>query len=251
MRFHVNDFGNAGPCEANPGNCPFASEDEHYATKEEAQKAYERKNASKNLLTLKKKSTKVVKEDGTPLTVYHGSSASFENFENDKTGTGNDAYGSGFYFTTDENTAKSYGENVHSVKLNIQKPIIVNGQEEMSLNNVFFKNSETEEILKKHPDIYAQPSDEEHFNPLGDYSEKFWEKDTLSKAEIDSIIHEVSESSLSDANFTSLESFFGRDNSTDFRKAVYETTGIDGVEVKFEDSSHWIAWFPEQIEEEH
>lgn len=42
-RYHINPTtGEAGACRAKQGNCPFTSPSEHYETKEEAMKAYER-----------------------------------------------------------------------------------------------------------------------------------------------------------------------------------------------------------------
>jgi len=41
-RYHVSEKNGPGKCSAEPGNCPFASDDEHFQTKEEAQKEWER-----------------------------------------------------------------------------------------------------------------------------------------------------------------------------------------------------------------
>lgn len=44
MTFHINPVtGNPGECSAKPGNCPYASESEHYGSKDEARFAYEKK----------------------------------------------------------------------------------------------------------------------------------------------------------------------------------------------------------------
>jgi hypothetical protein len=40
-KYHINSEGNAGVCHAQGGNCPFASDDEHYSTPEEARIGYE------------------------------------------------------------------------------------------------------------------------------------------------------------------------------------------------------------------
>lgn len=43
-KFHINpETGNAGACKAVNGKCPFGSEDEHFATKREAQAVFEKK----------------------------------------------------------------------------------------------------------------------------------------------------------------------------------------------------------------
>lgn len=42
-KFHVNhETGNAGPCKAQKGGCPFGGENEHYDTVEDARRAYEK-----------------------------------------------------------------------------------------------------------------------------------------------------------------------------------------------------------------
>lgn len=40
-KFHINDKGDAGLCSAAAGRCPFGGEAQHYASKENAQKAFE------------------------------------------------------------------------------------------------------------------------------------------------------------------------------------------------------------------
>jgi len=40
-RFHINSKGDARKCSAKNGNCPFGSTEEHFATAEDARKAYE------------------------------------------------------------------------------------------------------------------------------------------------------------------------------------------------------------------
>lgn len=41
-KYHVNAAGEAGPCKATQGGCPFGGEENHYSTPEEARAAYER-----------------------------------------------------------------------------------------------------------------------------------------------------------------------------------------------------------------
>lgn len=40
-KFHVNDMGEAGRCRAKADNCPFARDEDHYGSPEEARVAYE------------------------------------------------------------------------------------------------------------------------------------------------------------------------------------------------------------------
>lgn len=44
-KFHINSSGEAGNCRAEKGGCPFGDDDQHYASAEEASKAYESKMA--------------------------------------------------------------------------------------------------------------------------------------------------------------------------------------------------------------
>lgn len=48
-RFHINKKGEAGKCDAEVQGCPFGGDNDHYDTKEEAQKAYEKKNIAQSL----------------------------------------------------------------------------------------------------------------------------------------------------------------------------------------------------------
>lgn len=66
--------------------------------------------------------SKVVDGNGFPLVVYHGSPADFNEFKSEfmgQTGTGG---GQGFYFSSDEDQARGFG-NTKSFYLNIRKPL--------------------------------------------------------------------------------------------------------------------------------
>jgi hypothetical protein len=67
------------------------------------------------------KSSKIVDENGEPLVVYHGSSADFTVFEKQDIKHGRE-YGGGFYFTSNIERAKGYGEKIYPVFLNIKTP---------------------------------------------------------------------------------------------------------------------------------
>ena len=41
-KYHINTEGEAGPCHASSGRCPFGGELEHYSTPEDARRAYEK-----------------------------------------------------------------------------------------------------------------------------------------------------------------------------------------------------------------
>ena len=79
--------------------------------------------------------SKVVKDDGTPLIVYHGTNADFENFAPNKSGEnfGKDiGYRKGFFFSTNPETADvsqwdipSGAANIKPVFLSLQNPYVV------------------------------------------------------------------------------------------------------------------------------
>lgn len=187
-------------------------------------------------------------DDGELAVVYHGSSVEFDGWDPEYTGGGNDSWGGGFYFTHDEALASGYGAHVKSVVLNVQNPIVVDGLADPSLDHVTFDATEAAAILRHHPDIYRQPTDEEEMNPLGDYAEEFWERDEWSRAEIDSMIDGVSKRYFAGAPWSQLEGVFPGGTSDRFRRGVREATGYDGVVVDFGDEGrHSIAWFPEQV----
>jgi hypothetical protein len=58
----------------------------------------------------------VVDPDGEPLVVYHGTDATFDEFDNAQADSRRSS-GSGFFFTTDRKVAAGYGENVKPVYL--------------------------------------------------------------------------------------------------------------------------------------
>lgn len=256
MKFHINPQRGAMRCTATKRPCKYSG-DEHFDSKETAQEKYE-ENLKSSLGAIPRASkktdstfenSKVRDADGNLLTVYHGSVVDFQDFNPEFTGGGNDSYGSGFYFNTDEATANSYGNFTKKVSLNITNPISVDGHESMSLNEIYIPADAAKKVLRSVPNIYEQP-DSEEMNPVGDYVPEFWDKESHTKAEMDRMIDQMADEYFSDASFVELEGLFNGSETANFRKALHESTGWDGIEVKFEreNSSHWIAWFPEQIQ---
>lgn len=189
-------------------------------------------------------------EDGTLATMHHGSSVEFDSWDAEHTGTGNDAWGSGFYFTDDEDRAKGYGEHLHAVHLNITNPIMVDGKAHAHLDEQMeFTAEQSSQILRSHPDIYRQPDDEEEMNPLGDYVPEYWDKDHHSREEMDRMIDSTARQYYDDVPWSHLEGVFPGGKSENFRQAVRDVTGHDGVVTDFgQDGKHYIAWFPDQVQ---
>jgi len=189
------------------------------------------------------------------MKAYHGTNAVFEEFDSSfcKTASGNEQYGSGFYFTNHEETAKGYGNLIYEVELRIDKPYELNNGE--TTHDILLTPYEVKEIMLQHPNIYA-PCDSEVFaNPLGDYSEKFWsictpENPNLEK-DIRAIVSEVVDEHFKEASLLGVDMFYEMSNALkrDFLEAVNKITGHDGVIVKgTNDIDIVVAWFPEQIE---
>lgn len=195
------------------------------------------------------KDSAVRDSDGNLIVLHHGSATDFDDFDPEFTGTGNDSWGSGFYFTDDEQRAHGYGEHVKSVFLNITNPIRIDGKEHGSLDGqMFFSAEEAEAILKKHPDIYNQPGDDDNPNPLENYAAEFWDKDEWTHAETDRMIEKVAHEYFNDVPWSHLEGVFEGGKSAAFRRAVRQITGHDGVVTDFgSEGTHYVAWFPEQI----
>lgn len=67
--------------------------------------------------------SKVVDENGEPLVVYHGTDSQFTVFDSSKVETS--WYSHGFYFSDKKSDAKSYGDNIVPVFLNIRNPFMI------------------------------------------------------------------------------------------------------------------------------
>jgi hypothetical protein len=216
------------------------------------------------------KDSKVRDSHGKLLKVYHGTGTKIEAFEPIFTGQGIDQYGSGFYFSTDYSYAYGYmtkelrnnagdylpkpgGEdcpNVLEVYVNIENPIHIHedNPDNRNLRCVEVNRDEAFEIIKRHPDFYLPPSCEEKMNPLGDYLDEFWEMNFESEVDYIPLIEKVVDMCYKHTDLFKLDIVF-KDYPTEFREAVRDVLGYDGVIVDFEDSQHIIAWFPEQIKD--
>jgi hypothetical protein len=106
--------------------------------------------------------SKVVNENGEPLTVYHGTNNNVTQFDVNKAGsyTGNEGlYGKGIYLTKNKTYAGVYGDNVIPAYVNIKNPYILN------------KNTDINEVAK-----YAETKP---VNDSYDYAQNF--ADTISE----------------------------------------------------------------------
>jgi hypothetical protein len=73
--------------------------------------------------------SKIADSNGNPLTVYHGTESTFDEFSKSSIGSssGNSGFlGKGFYFTEDKNKATAYGK-VSAYFLCLQSPLVIDG----------------------------------------------------------------------------------------------------------------------------
>ena len=200
--------------------------------------------------------SKVVDENGEPLVVYHGTGniENMEEFLPALTGQGNDQLGSGFYFTTNPSEASGYTTAVTAnakpgapklggdsspgivpAYLSIQNPIEVqNG----NLTNVDFDiNAEqAEAIIRRSPSLMNLED-----SPIGNWH------DIWSEGIQEWMVADVA-SNYTGKSLISLENDFFRGEAQEFRAALRDVLGFDGVTMSFDDGQkHHVAWFPEQI----
>ncbi len=193
------------------------------------------------------RASKVVDANGEPLVVYHGTGTSITAFDPSFTGKGNDQLGSGFYFTTSTESASGYqaarispgqlkpgGEdspNTVAAYLSIKNPIRV-GPESDNLSDVTVTPRQAEAIIAKAPDVF-----DPELSPLTNWIDR----SRFTKSDIREVAKNYN-------NLLTLENDFFRNGATEFRHAVHDVMGFDGVEKVFPDGEkHYVAFFPEQI----
>lgn len=184
------------------------------------------------------KNSKVIDENGRLRVTYHGSPNSFYTFDRSRIGKGNDQFGAGFYFATNEEASRHYGDNIYKTYLNITKPIVIDRTTDGGdLFDVKITQKQAYEILKRHPLIYDPEK-----SPLGDMFEEYWEVGTK-----DYMIREAAKNlttiGLLDSDYTAFRNY-----PNELHEAIRDVIGYDGVEVRFESGDRfYVAWFENQI----
>lgn len=95
--------------------------------------------------------SKVVDENGEPLVVYHGSNEIFNTFDTSKKRY--NVHNKGIFFTTTEDKAKRYGNNIIAAFVNLRNPSISNFDENLTFEelrkqeNAIINNSDDGSIL--------------------------------------------------------------------------------------------------------
>lgn len=199
--------------------------------------------------------SKVVDDNGEPLVVYHGSGTNIEAFDPALTGQGNDQIGSGFYFTTNRSEAQGYttaitgnapqgarklgGDDAPTVidaYLSIQKPIEVRGSN-LTDTDVNLTKAQAEAVIRRAPLLR-----DEDDSPMGNWHD-IWGSGGVQ----DWMIRDVAKH-YAGPNLISLEADWFRGDATAFRHALRDVLGYDGVVMRFDNgTTHWVAWFPEQV----
>lgn len=183
-------------------------------------------------------------EAGYPIKAYHGTpNDSFTVFDKNRTGKGNDQYGAGFYFASNEEASKSYGNRVIPSFLSVHNPIKLDGSSTDGANLInggydyLLTEEQAYEVIKRLPNIY----DEEE-SPLGDYYDSYWE----TGAE-DWMIEDLA-SNEANRNIGYLDSDLFRNYPNELHEAIRDVVGYDGVEVTFKNGDKfYVAWFDNQM----
>ena len=170
----------------------------------------------------------VAKSKGKPIPLYHGSHKFFTSIDPGTFGRGHDAYGSGFYLTTDPGNAKSYGSNVLKVYARIEKPM-------------------TPEMTKPLTRIQIQrlivsaPDYKDSLSNFGDWS--YYGLARVMKETID----QYDELPAYDA-FQVIQNDFWKSEIAKFLKTMIKVTGYDGVVVNAtNDIQYYIVFTPNQV----
>jgi len=196
--------------------------------------------------------SKVKDADGKPLVVYHGGAADMTGdfaFDPAKMGSNGSAEGYGFYFTSDESTAKGYkpaqSGSVAKVYLSLKKPMPV-GQKPFSI-------AELKKIIKD----MVESETREYPDEIADYKDGFLSNyvDTYSKS-LDAAIGEVAKI-IKDGNDKAVDQIAELSNAAGSKtrafEAVRNATGYDGIVADGyggrgeAGGTIFVAWFPTQI----
>lgn len=193
------------------------------------------KDPEKNRKQLSEMVRESAENAGYTKHAYHGTpNTEFTVFDKGRVGKGNDQYGAGFYFATNEETASHYGTRVIDSYLNISKPINIGDATNLLAYDKSFTQKQAYEIIKRLPDIYDAEN-----SPLGDYFDEYWDGGAK-----DWMIRELAKSNNTIGD---LDSGLFRDYPNELHEAVRDITGYDGIEVDVKGGKFYIAWFDNQM----
>lgn len=192
--------------------------------------------------------SKVVDENGEPLVVYHGTGADFTSFDMNAaySGEGASQTGSGFYFTTSQESASRYAGLASSkgmsgrvvpVYLSIKNPLHIDFMTgEVSGADITLSAKQVREIILSAPGIRSTED-----SPLLNFGDIAYEG-------FNKVLGYAIGMYAGGNNLAALRNdFFGNDHNA-WLRALSIATGHDGAFAVTQDGdTHWVAWKPTQI----
>lgn len=167
---------------------------------------------------------------------FHGTTAQFDKFQANYIGQGLDELGSGFYFTTEEETAQNYALRndvdegfVLVVELDIKNPLLPNSH---------ISSADIRKVLESSPNL------EDALWNFGDLS-RFSQDQVLDAAVKTYANMNGGSYALELLNAMNNDFFDGEEAA--FLAKVTEVTGFDGLYREKGGQVHAVAWNPDQI----
>ena len=187
-------------------------------------------------------------QDGTPRVFYHGTGADFGSFSHESmySGEGGSHGGSGFYFTTDPESASNYAMlarqkggsgKVIPVHLSLKKPLPISWEHgEVMGADLTLSPAQVQKIILAHPNIRS--TEESPLLNFGDMAREGFNK----------VLNKAVKSYAGYNNIAALRNDFYGDDHGRWLKALHDATGYDSAVQELPNGQkHFIAWFPSQI----
>lgn len=172
-------------------------------------------------------------------TVYHGSSQSFDVFSYDFIGKGNDEKGPGFYFTSNKDDAKMYG-NVGEFKITLDKLVSTKRKASINIIEKIIALSENCKTINELVEKYENDEDLWWESNLSDYAEEPY---SAIQVAIDLARSQPNEYKT----FLDLWSGVYRYNNKKFLQTMVQL-GYDGIIFNVQDNTtHYIVFNPNKI----
>jgi len=190
--------------------------------------------------------SKVIDEKGKPKVMYHGTSADVEQFNYNfaYSGEGGSHSGSGFYFTTNPESASMYsqkkgldGANITPVYLSLKNPLKIDfAKGEISGADISLTKEQVKKIIMSAPGIRSKSD-----SPLMNFGDVNYEG-------FDKVLNDAISAYADGNNLAALRNDFFGDNHEKWLRSLSKATGYDSAySVTPKGDIHYIAWFPEQI----
>lgn len=183
------------------------------------------------------------------LIAFHGSGVEIDRFDYRFTNQGNDQNGSGFYFTTDIEEAIRYctalyqgqpklggddNPTVHVVRLTFEN--VLDCRDDRALSTAAVKKI-----------ILASPILDDALTNFGDV--EYEGRTAVLNEAVQLYVTRKSDTQVIKQLHKLANDFFPDAEHTEaFNRAVFKATGIDGVLEHYGNRTHYVAFFPEQVE---